>query len=81
MIASTFRTMRGEGDGWAILMFAIALNLRPNMGIVPLVLLLGKQGLSFRNAVWLGIATIAAVRRTMAVVHQALSGLFLHQLP
>jgi len=70
IIASTFRTLRGKADGWAILMFAIALNLRPNMGIVPLVLFLGKKGLSFRNAIWLGIATILLFVGTMAVVHQ-----------
>jgi hypothetical protein len=70
MIAATFRTLRGKADGWTILMFAIAVNLRPNMGIVPFVLFLGKQGLSFRNAVWLGIATILLFAGTMAVVHQ-----------
>jgi hypothetical protein len=69
MIAATFRTLRGKVDGWAILMFAVALNLRPNMGIVPFVLLIGRQGLSFRNAVWLGIATVALFVCTMAVVH------------
>jgi hypothetical protein len=70
MIAATFRTLRGKADGWTILMFAIALNLRPNMGIVPSVLFFGKQGLSFRNAMWLGIATILFFIGTMAVVHQ-----------
>jgi hypothetical protein len=71
MIAATFRTLRGKVDGRTILMFAIALNLRPNMGIVPFVLLLGRQGLSFRNAVLLGIATVALFAGTMAVAHLA----------
>jgi len=71
MIAATFRTLRGKADGWTILMFAIALNLRPNMGIVPFVLFLGRQGLSFRNAVWLGVATVLIFAGTMAVVHLA----------
>jgi len=69
MIAATFRTLRGKADGWTILMFAIALNLRPNMGIVPFVLLFGRQGLSFRHAVWLGIATILLFAGTMALAH------------
>jgi hypothetical protein len=71
MIAATFRTLRGNADGWTILMFAIAVNLRPNMGIVPFVLFLGKQGLSFRNAVALGLAIVALFAGTMAVVHEA----------
>jgi hypothetical protein len=70
MIAATFRTLRGKADGWTILMFAIAVNLRPNMGIVPFVLLLGMQGLSFRNAIWLGLSIVAVFVGTMAVVHQ-----------
>ena len=70
IIAATFRTLRGRADGWTILMFAIAVNLRPNMGIVPLVLFLGKQGLSFRNMVALGAAVVALFAGTMAVVHQ-----------
>lgn len=69
MIAATFRTLRGKADGWTILMFAIALNLRPNMGIVPFVLLFGRQRLSLRNAVWLGLATVVLFASTMAVVH------------
>src|SRR5438270_4647864 len=48
MVAATFRTLRGKADGWTILMFAVAVNLRPNMGIVPFGLFLGRQGLSFK---------------------------------
>jgi hypothetical protein len=70
IIAATFRTLRGKADGWTILMFAIAVNLRPNMGIVPFVLLLGKQGLTFRKAVALGAAIAALFVGTMAVAHQ-----------
>jgi len=69
MIAATFQTLRGKVDGWTILMFAIALNLRPNMGIVPFVLFLGRQGLSFRNTVWLGLTTVLLFAATMAVDH------------
>lgn len=70
MIAASFRTLRSRADGWTILMFAIAVNLRPNMGIVPFVLFLGKQGLSFRNAVSLGLVTALVFVGTMAIVHQ-----------
>ena len=70
MIAATFRTLRGKVDLGTILMFAIAINLRPNMGIVPFVLFLGKQGLSFRNAMMLGITIALVFAGTMAVVHQ-----------
>ena len=54
-----------------ILMFAVALNLRPNMGIVPFVLLMRPAG-ACPSAMrcWLGIATVALFFvGTMAVVH------------
>lgn len=70
IIAATFRTLRGKADGWTIPMFAIAVNLRPNMGIVPLVLFLGRQGVSFRGAVLLGLTSVLLFFGTMAVVHQ-----------
>jgi len=70
MIAATFRTLRGKADGWTILMFAIAVNLRPNLGIVPFVLFLGRQGLTFRGAVLLGVTFALVFVGTMAVVHQ-----------
>lgn len=70
IIAATFRTLRGKADIWTILMFAIAVNLRPNMGIIPFVLFLGRQGLSFRGAVLLAVTTILVFVGTMAVVHQ-----------
>jgi hypothetical protein len=70
IIAATLRTLRGKADGWTILMFAIAVNLRPNMGIVPFVLFLGKRGMSFRHAILLGITTVLLFFGTMAVVHQ-----------
>ena len=70
IIAATFRTLRYKVDGWTILMFAIAMNLRPNTGIIPFVLLFGKQGLSFRNAILLGLTTVLLFFGTMEVVHQ-----------
>jgi hypothetical protein len=60
IIAATLRTLRdGKTDAWGILMFAVALNIRPNAGIIPLALFLGKRGLNFRDAVLLGTATLA----------------------
>ena len=69
-IAAGLRTLRGKVDGWTILMFAIAVNLRPNAGIVPFALFLGRQGLSFRNAVALAVASVAVFAIALAVVHQ-----------
>lgn len=69
LIAATFRTLRGKADAWTVLMFAIAVNLRPNIGIVPLVLFLGKQGLSFKSAVRLAVMTVLLFVGTMTVVH------------
>ena len=70
MVAATLRTLRGKADAWAILMFAIAVNLRPNMGVIPFVLFLGKQGLSFRGALLLGVTTAVVFAGTMAIAHQ-----------
>ncbi|MEA3058668.1 MAG: hypothetical protein QOE50_80 [Sphingomonadales bacterium] len=78
-IAATFRTLRGKADGWAILMFAIAVNIRPNAGIVPLALFLGKQGLSFRNAVLLGVMAVSLFAATMAVDHAMYPEYTLHR--
>jgi hypothetical protein len=69
-IAATFRILRGKADAWAILMFAIAVNIRPNAGIIPLALFLGRQGISFRSAVLLGLTSMLVFASTMAVVHQ-----------
>ena len=71
LIAATIRTLRDErADGWSILMFAIAVNIRPNAGIIPFALFLGGWGLSFRNAVALGIASVAVFTGALAIVHQ-----------
>jgi hypothetical protein len=69
MVAATFRTLRGKDDGWAILMFALAVNLRPNLAVIPFVQVFGKQGLSFRGAALLGVTTAAVFAGTMAVAH------------
>jgi hypothetical protein len=70
LIAASFRTLRGKVDGWTILMFAIALNLRPNTGVIPLALFLGRQGLPFRSAVILGVTSVLLFAGTMAAAHQ-----------
>ena len=70
MVVATFRTLRGKADAWAILMFAIAVNLRPNLGVIPLVLFLGRQGLSLRGALLLGVTTAVVFAGTIAIAHQ-----------
>ena len=71
LIAATLRTLRDRrADGWSILMFAIAVNIRPNAGIIPFALFLGGWGVSFRNAVALGVATVAVFAGALAIVHQ-----------
>ena len=56
-----------------ILMFAVAVNLRPNMGIIPFALFLGRQGLSFKGAVLLGLASVLVFAGTMIGIHQVYS--------
>lgn len=71
VIAATFRTLRGKADIWAILMFAIALNLRPNAGIIPLALLLGRRGLTLRGAVLLAATSVDLFVLALAGAHLA----------
>lgn len=55
-IAATLRTLRdGRAEMASLLMFAIAVNIRPNAGIIPFALWLGKKGISFRQAMALGM--------------------------
>ena len=69
-ISATLRTIRDHrADVWSIMMFAVAVNIRPNVGVVPLVLWLGRLGLSFRAAVVLGIASVGLFGSLLAVVH------------
>lgn len=70
LIAATLRTLRGSGDFWAILMFAVAVNFKPNAGVIPLVLFLGRQGISFRGAVLLAILSVLLFVGTLGIVHQ-----------
>lgn len=71
LISATLRTLRDKrADSWSILMFAIAVNIRPNAGIVPFALFLGNWNLNFRSAVWLALTSIALFIGALAVVHQ-----------
>jgi hypothetical protein len=71
MIGATLRTLRdGPSDGWAILMFAVALNIRPNAGVIPLALFLGRAGLSFRSAMLVGAASLGLFVGGLALAHQ-----------
>jgi hypothetical protein len=70
MIAATLRTARdGRSDGWAILMFAVALNIRPNAGVIPLALFLGRWGLSFRGVALLGLVSLGLFAGGLALAH------------
>lgn len=69
-IIATVRTLRdGKSDIASILMFAVAVNFRPNVGIVPLALFLSGRGLNFRGAVLLGIASVLMFVGPLAFVH------------
>jgi hypothetical protein len=71
LISATLRTLRDKrADSWSILMFAIAVNIRPNAGVVPFALFLGNRNLNFRSSVWLGLTSIAIFIGALAVVHQ-----------
>jgi hypothetical protein len=70
IIGATLRTLRDDkADGWSILMFAIAVNIRPNVGIVPLALFLTKEKFGLREAILLGVASLALFAGTLAAVH------------
>lgn len=69
LIAATLRTLRGKADFWAILMFAIALNFKPNAGVIPFVLFFGRQGISFRGAVLLAVLSVLLFVGTLGIVH------------
>jgi hypothetical protein len=71
LIAATLRTLRDERvDAWSILMFAIAINIRPNAGVVPFALFLGGWHMTFRSALWLGVASVTVFVGSLAIVHQ-----------
>ena len=60
LLSATLRSLRlGRPDWIAILLFAVALNIRPNAGLIPLSLFLFRRGWTFRDLVMLGFATIA----------------------
>jgi len=70
LIAATLRTLRGGADFWTILMFAIAVNFKPNAGVIPFVLFLGRQGISFRGAMLLAALSVLLFVGTLGIVHQ-----------
>lgn len=71
LIAATFRTLRDDrADGWTILMFAIAVNIRPNAGVIPFALFLGRRDFSLKAIVLLGLASLGLFVATLATVHQ-----------
>ena len=71
LIAATIRTLRdSRADGWAILMFAIAVNIRPNAGVIPFALFLGRKELGLKSVVLLGLTSLILFVGTLVLVHQ-----------
>ena len=58
LLAGCRRLLAGEGrfDGWAIFLLALACNMRPNVVLLPALLVLSGKAGRFRDLVALGIA-------------------------
>jgi hypothetical protein len=71
LIAATLRVLRdGKADFWSILMFAIALNFRPNAGIIPLALFLCRKGFGVRDMLVLCITVLGVFGASLVAAHQ-----------
>lgn len=71
LIAATLRVLRdGKADFWSILMFAIALNFRPNAGIIPLALFLCRKGLGVRDMLALFATVLGVFGASLVAAHQ-----------
>ena len=71
LIAATLRILRdGKTDFWSVLMFAIALNFRPNAGIIPLALFLCRKGFSARDLLFLCAAVLGVFGASLLAAHQ-----------
>ncbi|MFC7536566.1 hypothetical protein ACFQPG_04210 [Sphingomonas sp. GCM10030256] len=72
VIGGTLRSLRmGRADAVAIALFAVAINIRPNAGVVPLALFLAGRGWRFRDMVILGCATAGLFVLGFAAAHAA----------
>ena len=59
----------GRADWVSIALFAIVLNMRPNAGLVPLALWLGRRGWRFVDMVKLGVAFAALFVGALGAAH------------
>jgi hypothetical protein len=70
LVAGTLRSLKlGRADAVSILLFAVALNIRPNAGLIPLALFLFRRGWRFRDMVALGLATVALFLAALGTAH------------
>lgn len=70
LLVAAWRAVRCERiDGWSLLLFAIAINLRPNVAAVPVLLVLCQRSGRFRDLPLLGIASVAVLVVAMAAAH------------
>ncbi len=71
LIAATLRVLRDDkADFWSILMFAIALNFRPNAGIIPLALFLCRRALGVRDMLVLCATVFGLFGASLVAAHQ-----------
>jgi hypothetical protein len=70
LIAATARCLRDRrSDALTILLWAVAVNIRPTVGMIPLALFLCGRGVRFRDMVMLGAASVAMFAVLMAAAH------------
>ncbi|MEO6360247.1 MAG: hypothetical protein ABIO43_06705 [Sphingomicrobium sp.] len=71
VMAATFRCLRDRRVDWVtILLFAIALNIRPNAGLLPLGLFLCRKGVRFHDLIKIGFASLIIFLFGMLIAHQ-----------
>ncbi|RST31228.1 hypothetical protein HMF7854_10560 [Sphingomonas ginkgonis] len=69
LIAAVARTLvRGEADRWSILLFAVALNFRPNAVLFPGALWLAGR-MRFRELLFAGLGSVALLGLSFVVAH------------
>ncbi|MEO5773109.1 MAG: hypothetical protein ABIQ32_03190 [Sphingomicrobium sp.] len=70
LIAGTARSLKlGRADWICIALFAVALNIRPNAGLIPLALFLFRTGWTFSDGVKLAVASVAMFAGAMMLAN------------
>lgn len=70
LIAGAWRSLKlGRGDWTSVLLFALALNIRPNAALIPLALFLFRKGWTVADGLKLAVATIAIFAGGMFLAH------------